>query len=235
MALAREKFRRSAKQPLGRRLGASLCTFAMVSLVHSMFLTLDKRVYADPGTEAASFTWLHLPPLVLVEETAGQPEEIDQATQLTLEDAPDINIEDLSIEDLEVVALPFLRNAPSNALVGGATNLDLRQYFSCSLANYEALSEGEKSQCTLRLAALKSERDLLNPRALPFVLTAREAQQWRNWERNLLERQAPLLLPCLNGSGFLTISVASIKCFVETVDDGFDPSNNPLNRYAELP
>jgi hypothetical protein len=247
MPLTRDKFSTSPKPPLSRRLGALVAALAVQGLALSMFIALDEQRYFGIAPEALSFTWLYLPPLVSqpvepevptpVEQQVQPPEQPPE--QPTASPAPETSpqprAEEFRLEDLEIVSVPTLRVTPRDQVNGAAIRLGMRQYFSCNFANYDTLAEDEMTRCAERLASLRKERDLLDSDALPLILTAGEARLWRGWQRNLLERQAPLLLPCLNASGFLTINVASIDCLISSVGSGYDPDNNPPNRYGEVP
>ena len=239
MPLSGDKFPTSPKLALSRRLGALVAALVVQGLALTMFITLDEKRYSGVTPEALSFTWLYLPPLVSqpVEPEVEPP--VQQQVQQTAPPAPatppQIQADEFRIEDLEIISVPTLRVTRPDALGGAAIRLGMGRYFSCNLANYNTLTADEMTRCSEKLASLRKERDLLDQDALPFVLTASEARLWRGWQRNLLERQALLLLPCLNASGFLTINVASIDCVIASIDDGLDPNNNPSNCYAELP
>jgi hypothetical protein len=239
MPLTRDKFSTSPKPPLSRRLGALVAALAVQGLALSMFIALDGQRYSGFAPEALSFTWLYLPPLVSQPVEPEVPPPVQQPEQPTAPPAPETppqpRAEEFRLEDLEIVSVPTLRVTPRDEANGAAIRLGMRQYFSCNFTNYNTLTENEMTRCAERLASLRKERDLLDSDALPLILTAGEARLWRGWQRNLLERQAPLLLPCLNASGFLTINVASIDCLISSVGSGYDPDNNPPNRYGEVP
>jgi len=212
-------------------------------LALSMFIALDAKRYSGVTSEALSFSWLYLPPLVsLPVEPEVQPpvqRQVQQPEQPIAPPAPaaspQVQADEFRIEDLEIISVPTLRATRPDAQGGAAIRLGMGRYFSCNLANYNALTLDEMTRCAERLASLRKERNLLDSDTLPLVLTAGEARLWRGWQRNLLERQAPLLLPCLNASGFLTINPASIDCLIASINNGYDPSNNPPNHYVEVP
>ncbi len=235
MPLTRDKFPHSPKTSFFRRFGALAAALAVQSLVFSVLLTLDEKRYSGLEPGAPSFTWLYLLPPVLQEEAVEVEPEVETFGLPAPENLEQQEADEIGIEDLEIIWVPTLRVTRPDAIGGAAIRLGLGRYFSCNLANYDTLTADERTNCSAKLASLRKERDLLDNDTLPYVLTANEARLWRGWQRNLLERQTPFLLPCLNASGFLTINVASIDCLIESIDDGLDPNHNPSNRYTKLP
>ncbi len=224
--------------PLTRRFTAAGGAFLVQLLLLLVLLTVRTESDTQGIATAPAIRWLYLPP-VMEDAVEAVPEVEPEITLETPPPAPPITLPEppenpyLSPQELEFVSLPPLNVPPT----GGSARFfgALNAYLACNLENYAALSNAQKAVCDARLASLQQERDLLDPEKLPFMLTAREQQQWQQFAREAGERQAPLLLPCLNENGVAAITVGTVECILSGLSDGFDPANNPTERYAPEP